>query len=223
MRRALRPGLPLVLALALAACDAPTVPASAGAYPFALQTPSGDLVMHWAAGATVRIYVAPGGSEAASLGSALSAGAAAWNAAALFGEYRLEPVGRPGDADAVLAGSDAPLPVDVGSCAPSLDGLAVTTFCLTPDGRSLQTFPLTAGNAGPSHVVFVVTVLASLAADPASARRVVAHELGHVLGLARHSTSAADLMFRTPAVERPSAADAATVQLLYHTPAAVVP
>jgi len=222
VRWAIRRGL-LLLAPALVACDAPTAPAPVGAYPFTLQTSSGDLVMHWAGGATVRVFVAPGGSVAASLSSALIAGSAAWNASVLFREYRLEQAALPAEADVVFAGSDAPLPVDVAGCTPTIDGLAVTTFCLTADRRSLQTFPLTGGNAGPSHVVFVVTVLASVAVDPAAARRVVAHELGHVLGISRHSSSAADLMFANPATERPSAADAATVQLLYHTPANVVP
>ena len=223
MSGSIRRRLPLLLALALAACDAPTVPAPVGAYPFALQTPSGDLVMRWAPGSTVRVYVVPGGGAGANLSRALSAAVPTWNATALLGEFRLEAAARPADADAVLAGSDTPLPVDIGSCPPTLDGLAVTTFCLTADQRSLQTFPLTGGNAGPSHVVFVVTVLPSVASDPATAQRVVAHELGHVLGIARHSTSAADLMFATPVVERPSAADAATAQQLYHTPATVVP
>jgi len=210
----------LACALALAGCDAPTVPARTGAYPFALQTVAGEVVMRWPAGGTVRVAVAPGGAAASNLQAAVTAGAAQWNAVALYGEYELVRVSDVADADVVVAGSDVPLPVDVSACPPSSPGFGLTTFCLSPDGRSLTTFPL-AGGGG--HIRMVVTVLASFATDGAAARRVVAHELGHVLGIARHSPNPADLMAAAAPTDRPGPADVATVLALYHTPATVVP
>lgn len=207
--------------LALAACDAPSVPARTGVYPFTLQTATGSLVMRWPAGERVRVAVAPGGSAAPNLSSALDFGAAQWNAAALYGEYEIVHVAAVADADVVIVGSDAPLPVDVGGCPPGGSGFGLTTFCLAPGGRSLATFPLAPGGGG--HVRMLVTVLASFASDPAAAHRVVTHELGHVLGIARHSPNPADLMAAAAPVDRPQPADRATVLALYHTPADVLP
>jgi predicted Zn-dependent protease len=49
------------------------------------------------------------------------------------------------------------------------------------------------------------------------------HELGHALGIWRHSNLATDLMFADPAVAAPSARDLATAELIYHLRANVEP
>jgi predicted Zn-dependent protease len=55
-------------------------------------------------------------------------------------------------------------------------------------------------------------------------QRLVAHELGHVLGIGRHSEDPRDLMWRTdPSRSTPGPRDAATVLVLYHTVAGLVP
>lgn len=221
MRRASAPAALLAVLALSAACDAPTVPTRVGVYPFKLQTSTGDVVMRWPAGARVRVAVAPGGTGQPNLVAGVSAAAAGWNAAALYGEYELVPVSAVEEADVLVASSDGPLPVDAAQCTPSPGGFGVTTFCLTADGEHLQSFPLLQGGGG--HVKMIVTVLGSLAADEARARRVVAHELGHVLGIARHSPNPGDLMAANPTVWVPALADRATVLALYHTPAAVTP
>lgn len=210
-----------LVAILAAGCDAPTVPARVTVYPFTLQTSTGDVVMRWPAGSSIRVGVVPGGTGEANLVAAVGSGAAAWNAVALYGEYDLVPVSGTADADVLVASSDAPLPVDVSQCPPSGGGFGVTTFCLTSNGRNLQPFPLLQGGGG--HVKMIVTVLSTVAADPARAERVVAHELGHVLGIARHSPNAGDLMAANPTVSEPAPADRATILALYHTPAAVTP
>ncbi len=210
------------LALGCAACDAPTIPARGGVYPFTLQDSSVQRVLHWPLGSTVRVAVAPGGSAFNNISSAVDAGIAAWNAVALYGEYHLQRVDALADADVVVVGSDVPLPVDVTGCPPSGSGLALTTFCLTANRTALKDFPLL-GTGGPGHIKFLLTVLASTASDATTARRLVAHELGHVLGIAQHSPLATDLMASPPLTDRPQPGDVATVLALYHTPATVLP
>lgn len=46
--------------------------------------------------------------------------------------------------------------------------------------------------------------------------RVATHELGHALGLFRHSPDSLDLMYTFPAVDAPSDGDATTILQLYH-------
>jgi hypothetical protein len=47
------------------------------------------------------------------------------------------------------------------------------------------------------------------------------HELGHALGIWRHSGVATDLMFSDPSVPGPSDRDLATAEVIYHVPANV--
>jgi predicted Zn-dependent protease len=53
--------------------------------------------------------------------------------------------------------------------------------------------------------------------------RVTAHEIGHTLGLFGHSPNDLDLMHGAPRVSAPSAGDRATAEVLYHTPATILP
>ena len=140
------------------------------------------------------------------------------NAAVLFGEYRLARAARPSEAHAVLAWSDVALPVVTGSCPPLLTGRAVTTFCADAgDPGRMATFPLLDDEV-PSPVRMVVLVRASEAGDAERVRRLVAHELGHVIGIGAHSADPLDLMFGgTLETAVPSAADRATVRRLYRT------
>lgn len=215
--------LTAAFALALAACDAPTVPARNGVYPFQLQDLAVQRVMHWKLGSVIRVAAVPGGSAAGNISTALDAGIAAWNAVALYGEYEIRRVESPADADVIVAGTDVTLPVDLSNCLPSGSGLALTTFCLTTDRAGLIVFPLSGATSGPGQVRMVVTVLASSAGSSVAARRLVAHELGHVLGIAQHSPNSIDLMASPPLTDRPTSADMATILALYHTPATVVP
>lgn len=213
--------------LASTGCDSPTIPGrnSADVYPFELltQPPS---VLHWPTGSTIRVYIAAGGDapRAALLRESFTLGAASWNELAVFGEFALAETPDAAAADVVLAWSDATMPVETAACEPVLTR-AVTTFCLDPSATSpkrLALFPLAQGGGGT--VKIVVTVLAAEAIVPQTVHRLVAHELGHVLGLAQHSPNSSDLMWRTdPTATRPSVRDIATVQVLYHLKPDVVP
>lgn len=211
----------VVLMLGISACDSPMIPGRAieDTYAFTLET-TPPLVLRWPTGYTIRILLAASNNEprAALLQTALRQAAQAWNDVALFDEYRIVQTTDTTNADVVLAWSDVIPPVETENCRPAVTQ-AVTTFCvdgLTTEDPRLRIFPLRSGDT--SHVRMLVTVLAAEASNPATVRRLVAHELGHVLGIARHSGDARDLMFRTdPVIERPGPRDAATVQVLYHT------
>ena len=206
-------------------CDSPMIPGRAieDTYAFTLET-TPPLVLHWPTGSTIRILIASSSNEdrANLLASAFQSSAAAWNDVALFAEYRLVQTNDTANADVILTWSDVIPPVETENCRPAVTQ-AVTTFCidgLATDDPRLRVFPLRSGAS--SRVRMLVTVLAAEANDPATVRRLVAHELGHVLGIARHSGDARDLMFRTdPVIERPGPRDAATVQVLYHVGADV--
>lgn len=187
------------------------------AYAFA---PTEGPVVHWPLGSTIRVFVAGDAAEGKDvLRQAFEAGARAWNDAVLLGEYRLVPASAAEQADIVLAWSQTQLPVDTDGCRPTLRGAGVTTFCVSSeDSTRLHTFPLRAAGAAESRVRMVMLIRNALAEEPARARQITAHELGHALGILTHSGHPRDLMFYGPLdADSPSPADRQTVQLLYHT------
>jgi len=217
---------PAWLALALlGACDSAALAPrpSADVYEFRLPTQP-PLVLRWPSGSTIRVYVAGGdvASEAAALAAAFEQGAAAWNRYALFGEYRLASTADLGQADVVLRWSGQASPVDLSQCQPA-GTRAVTTFCLGTGGADrLLVFPRAAG--GASRVTMVVTILPSQLTIAGRVPLLVKHELGHVLGIARHSDEPLDLMYGGElTASLPSRRDQATVQVLYQMQPEVLP
>lgn len=219
--RTRRGGLLGVLGMvALGACDSPTIPWRAEPYDFTLPTDPA-LVFHWPVGSTVRVYVSdlPGVRQGL-LSDAVADGMAAWNRAVLYDEYRLAAAVTPAEANAVVVWADDPAsPVVTAHCLPEV-GRAVTTFCAVEEEelRLLRPFPLSGDAAATSPVRFVVTLGSREADDPELLRRLVAHELGHVLGIFRHAPSPEDLMWGGQlSTATPSSADRQTIQVLYHT------
>ena len=221
MRRML---LPLVAA-SLAACEGAIIPpdTSADLYDFRLQTTPPE-VLRWPSGTRVRVYAAEvTGARAGLLSTSLSAGAAIWNRHALYGEYELVPVASVADADVVLQWSDEPSPVDMSECPPVVS-IAVTTFCRhEQDDDRLMVFPLQASQ-DESTVRFVITILGTQAGNVSTTRRLITHELGHALGIGRHSLNPQDLMAEgVPTRETLSQRDINTIQILYHTQPHITP
>jgi hypothetical protein len=212
--------LAALTALTTPACDAPTVPprAAADVYEFRLAT-SPPLTLRWPAGALVRVFVVAGGPAGDLLRVSLQQGADAWNQHALLDEYQLVETSDLARADVLLAWSGATLPVNTDAC-PRTPGRGVTTFCL--DGDRLYRYPLAGDGAG--RVRMLVTIAAQLASEPELTRASVAHELGHVLGIARHSPDSNDLLWEGELSRAtPAQRDVATVRALYRTPADVQP
>jgi predicted Zn-dependent protease len=215
----------LALLTVLVACDSPTVPPRTvqDVYDFRLPT-TPPSVFRWPSGSRIRVFVDAGQqARATQMLEAFELGAARWNAAARYREYELTGVDSITDADVVLRWSDELSTLDFTGCEPQISN-GVTTLCLDEtDETRLRTFPFLAPRTG-STVKIVVTILASEASRPDRVERLVAHELGHVLGLARHSPDTNDLMFAgNPVRSTLSRRDSATVQVLYHTRATVTP
>lgn len=214
----------LLLCVALAACDSPTVPERSlfDVYDYRLLTPN-PVVLRWPIATTVRVFAAQDTDATRTqwLRAAVAHSASVWNTAAVYREVQLEQVSRVDDADVVVQFTTTNSPVSTSNCAPG-GGLAYTTFCLDDTGEHLAVFPLIGGGSG--HVKFLVTVRTVIGLDQASVQRLVAHEIGHTLGIAQHSLKPTDLMY-TGVLQRdvPSPGDRATLQVLYHTRADITP
>jgi Matrixin len=214
----------LAILLAITACEPTSIPEPlrTGVYGYELATPE-LRVLRWPTGKVVNVFVVdhPDGARTEVLRAALAHAVDVWNTAVLLGEVHLRETRNIDEADAILNFTGSVLPVDVSNCQPAGSG-AFTTFCLTDDDEHLTVFPLVGG--GASRVKFIVTVRTVIPMDTAEVRRFVAHEIGHVLGLAQHSPVSTDLMHELAALaSRPTERDRATLQALYHTAPEITP
>lgn len=201
------------LVASLAGCDAPTAPRESVAYD-PTQLTDGKLY-HWALGRTIAVFVDPIGQSAAEeLTGAVGAGTDAWESNVYYREFRLRMVNAPGDADVVVRLAAAPTRVTVPDGCPA-PGVAagVTYFCIDA-ADSVVVLPLLSGAS--SRIRMDVRVDPSRLLVNQTLGALVAHELGHVLGIGSHSGVPDDLMFTVPRVDTPSAADARTLRVLLH-------
>ena len=223
-----------IAALALCAlafgCQEPTLPAiSIGdIYEFRLNADS-LRVLRWPTGSTIRVYLNPGADPANAelMAAAFERAAAIWNSQALFAEYNIVRASTIETSDVVMRWSADPTPLDVTACVPGFSA-GVTTFCfLDPDDPTaglLPFPPLPPGDPEYDGVKMVVSILSSQAPIPGRADALITHELGHVLGIGRHSPFPDDLMTAsTPSRATLSRRDANTIRLLYHTAPDITP
>lgn len=201
----------LLVSLALlAACDVPTVPARAAAYAF--DDGTGE-VFHWpATHLPVRFYADTRGP----MPTLVTRSIKVWEATFLYGEFRGVVTTDSTMADVVVRWSGtvpADVPPDSGPPITACNGL--TRFIVDSATHGLD-----------SAVVITAQRLAVTATDAqviACFRRVIAHEVGHSLGLLQHSPDPGDLMAPQPLVDRASQRDRATVEVLYHTQPTIGP
>ena len=216
--------------LALAACggDSPTTPLerAPGYDPHgAAIDESGAqrrFLYHWPVGTMIRVFVDPAAAPAGSdLRAAVLAAASGWSGTLRGHEAAITLVADPAQADVVLHYGEAARIVGTADCAPPAPEVGVTFACPDFAAGRFAVLPLLAG--GPGHVKMDVAVYRGLATDESQFRRVVAHEIGHVLGIGSHSASATDLMHAAPAVAVPSAADGQTLRWLLQQDADIEP
>ena len=213
----------LLMCLLATACDSPTVPLRIYGDVYDFRLHDSRQVLRWPVGTTVHVFTVTDADATHSqyLTDAVAFGASAWNSAAIYGEVQLEVVNSVQDADVVVQYTQAVSPVDASGCVPS-GGLGTTTFCAAADGEHLSAFPLRDGSE--SHVKFLVTIRSIAVTSAEDARRLVAHELGHTLGISQHSPRPTDLMFGGALVrDTPNEGDRVTLQVLYHTDADITP
>jgi predicted Zn-dependent protease len=139
---------------------------------------------------------------------------AAWKNVLQYGEIGAAFVSDSLDADIIVRGSaPAPAPAPAGvrrlalSSAPAACEGGTDVYVSAPDHAKLWT---------PIRVYVLPKFDPALAETKACLARVSIHELGHALGLFRHSPDVDDIMYSFPSAEAPSDGDAATILRLYH-------
>jgi predicted Zn-dependent protease len=134
-----------------------------------------------------------------------------WNSVPRFREYTLEAVASRRSADIVVYDRRAPSPLKAGSCAFDPRGAGYTYFCIDEVLRRAEV--LDAVDATSSVAGVLISVDRGAVSSTAEYEAVVAHELGHALGIGGHSLDPGDLMYGAPTVAAPSTRDRQT--LLY--------
>lgn len=197
----------------LCACDAPTA-----ARPLAAYNPTtltNGLLYRWTSGTTIHVWIVPQAPLSPfDLGVATRQGMVEWNTVPQFGEFTLASAERIEDADLIVYDRDQPPPTQLGSCPfDPRNSTGYTYFC--PDGGD----PLRAERlllaSDPSHSVsLVIRVDLGRVTSQSGLHALMAHELGHALGIGGHSDQPLDVMFGLPSVVTPSARDGATLRYL---------
>jgi predicted Zn-dependent protease len=202
--------LALAGAVLVFGCDTPTVPGDAPAYEASGLT---GFTYHWGPGRELALFVDGAAAPAATdLVADVRHGMQHWARATRLGEIRWTLVRDPSEADVIIRHTAAPTRVGTVPCPRfGLAAAGVTFFCVS-GGQQALTLPLLSGQ--PSRVKMEVIVNRSRADDAEHFRAIVVHELGHVLGLGAHSSTATDVMFAFPRRSTPSADDARTLRHL---------
>ena len=217
-------GLAMAAALAmLAACgDVPTIDGAAPAwdptYPVDSAGTALSVIYHWPLAYSIAIYVdTTATTPGRPIGPAIDRGVALWQGVTYYREIAWHLARSPEQADVIFHNVMAPMLVGTAGCLYQTTGFGGYTFlCPSTDADSMLTLPLVSG--APGHVKMDVSIDATRAADSAQFVSLVAHEIGHVLGIGLHSDTSSDLMFSFPTAPAPTARDAATMRWVLHQP-----
>lgn len=203
----MRPAIALAFASLALGCSEIATPVRAPRYLFEI---GGD-VFHWPGDRLpVRYFADPRGT----MTSLVREGLATWEIQFLYGEFRGMLVTDSIAADVIVRWQDSvprDVPPDTAGALGACDG--VTTYQIDT----------TSTMEGPIHVALLLRPGFTTAQIAACVHRVVAHELGHTLGILTHSPAPTDLMFDTPGTQIPTHRDRNTVQVLYHTTSTIAP
>ena len=200
-------------AAAAAACAVPDAPSHTGGYAFDSNGDSTGYVFHWPGSRLpVRFWAEPRGD----LPALVQRGIGVWQDQFLYGEFTGTMVADSTHADVIFTWSDSvppAVPPDPGPPVKACGGLTETDSLV---GNQI---------AGAFHSsITILHVGATAGQVEACVRRTVIHELGHDLGiLSDDAPDSTDIMYFTPYVSLPSAADRTTMQVLYHTAPTLLP
>jgi predicted Zn-dependent protease len=206
------------LVLAGAACSDIATPIRNDFYEWRLVVPkasvSGNdsLTFHWPKERLpVRIWV----EDAAGLPVNVPAAIAAWRRAFLYQEFDATIVGDSATADVIVRAGAAPGALFSrtrlhSALAPECAG--ATDLDVSDDHTELRL---------PVRVYIDPQANADNPNLPTCLALTTTHELGHALGIWRHSGEPTDLMFSDPSVDAPTDRDLATAEMIYHVPSNV--
>ncbi len=207
-----------LIACALVACDTPT--ATRPTFAYDPTTLSNGMLYRWANGQQLHVWADLADStRAVNLGQSVRTAIARWNDLPAFAEFELVIVSNPADAQIIIYDRARPMPVRAGSCAfEPRAAVGYTYFCAT--GGNAERLALASG--APSRASVVIRVDDTLVAGQSRYDAIVAHELGHALGIGAHSSVAGDLMFGLPTTSFPTGRDAQTLQYVLGAPADII-
>lgn len=137
-----------------------------------------------------------------------------WKGAFLYGEWDATVVSDSTTADVIVRTILPPpqtIPVRLGGAVPSCEGATDVDTVAT---RFQLMVPIRA---------YVFPSVPTAPDITECLRTVTAHELGHAMGILRHSTDSLDLMFGVPTARFLSARDIGTINNAYHFTADMVP
>ena len=198
----------LVLAtLIAAACDHPTVVRPDFAYDPTQLT--GGQLYRWSTGAQVRVFVEPMAAGSLELAGAVQRAVVAWNTVPQEREFTLDVVTNRDLADVIVYDRSIPQPVVSGACPFSPSGAAGYTYFCPLNGRAERLRPL-ASTGFTTAIVIRVDMTAT--ATQAALDALVAHEVGHAVGIGGHSPQTTDVMYTRPTVRTPTDRDRNTLR-----------
>jgi hypothetical protein len=202
--------LAALFAVAVAvACDNPTVVRPDFAYdPTEL---TGGQLYRWTTGARVRVFVEPTAAGGVDLAVAVQRAVASWNAVPQEREFTLDVVTNRDAADVIVYDRSIPQPVVTGSCPFNPSGAAGYTYFCPLNGRAERLRPI-ASTALTTAIVIRVDMTTT--ATQAALDALVAHEIGHAVGIGGHSPQTTDVMYTRPTVRTPTDRDRNTLRNL---------
>lgn len=203
-------GVTLVLVVG---CTTPDAPSHIGGYPFdSIGDGSGD-VFHWPGDRLpVRFWVDPRGDLSAQVQNAIDV----WQNQFMYGEFTGVIVSDSAHADVQFVWSGSVPPAATPDPGPPVKAC----------GGETQNDGISGGRiVGALHSsILILAVSATPGQVEACVRRTVIHEMGHDLGILNdNAPDSTDIMYFTPLVKAPSAADRTTMQILYHTTPTILP
>ncbi len=143
------------------------------------------------------------------LAGAVQRAVSAWNAVPQEREFTLDVVTNRDLADVIVYDRSLPQPVATGSCPFNPSGAAGYTYFCPLNGRAERLRPIA---SSVLTTAIVIRVDMTTTATQAALDALVAHEVGHAVGIGGHSPQTTDVMYTRPTVRTPTDRDRNTLR-----------